>query len=149
MKLVSWNCRGLGSKDKKEAMGKLIRVEKPQILLIQETKLKEHEASSRNATNLEEKKRSSNKCKRGFRGNLHSLEPINLSVGKQLSRHSALDHGQIGPSFTGMFYHILNVYIPNNYWEKSECWDSLLGIGEVQVHPKLYYREGILILPCI
>ena len=44
MKLVSYNCTGLGRKVKKEAMGKLIRIEKPQILLIRETKLKGHEA---------------------------------------------------------------------------------------------------------
>jgi exonuclease III len=43
MKLVSWNCRGLGSKEKKEAMGKFIRSEKPQILLVYETKLGESE----------------------------------------------------------------------------------------------------------
>jgi hypothetical protein len=32
----------------------------------------------------------------------------------------------------GMSYHILNVYIPNNYWEKAEHWESLLKIGEVR-----------------
>jgi exonuclease III len=40
MKVVSWNCRGLGQAEKIEALRKLIRIEKPQILLIQETKLK-------------------------------------------------------------------------------------------------------------
>jgi exonuclease III len=39
MKVVSWNCSGLGQMEKEEAMRKLIRIEKPQILLIQETKL--------------------------------------------------------------------------------------------------------------
>jgi hypothetical protein len=31
---------------------------------------------------------------------------------------------------SGMSYHIFNVYMPNNYWEKVECWDSLLGLGD-------------------
>jgi exonuclease III len=44
MKVVSWNCRGTGQWEKKEAMGKLIRIEKPHILLIQETKLQGNEA---------------------------------------------------------------------------------------------------------
>jgi exonuclease III len=44
MKLVSWNCRGLGGREKKEAIGKIIRVEKPQILLIQETKMRDFES---------------------------------------------------------------------------------------------------------
>jgi hypothetical protein len=26
--------------------------------------------------------------------------------------------------------HITNVYMPNNYWEKLECWDSVLGFME-------------------
>jgi exonuclease III len=44
MKIISWNCRGLGSKGKKEEVGKLIRVEKPSILLLHETKMRDLEA---------------------------------------------------------------------------------------------------------
>jgi exonuclease III len=39
MKVVSWNCRGMGNKTKEEAMKSLIRIEAPDILLIQETKM--------------------------------------------------------------------------------------------------------------
>jgi len=38
MKVISWNCRGMGSKVKEEAMRSLIRTETPDILLVQETK---------------------------------------------------------------------------------------------------------------
>ena len=41
MKTISWNCRGLGSKGKEEAMLDLISLHHPDILLIQETKLEE------------------------------------------------------------------------------------------------------------
>jgi exonuclease III len=41
MKIVSWNCRGLGSNHKKEELKKLLQVEKPSILMLQETKLGE------------------------------------------------------------------------------------------------------------
>lgn len=41
MKIVSWNCRGMGSKIKEEAIKSLIRTEAPDILLIQETKLED------------------------------------------------------------------------------------------------------------
>ena len=41
MKVISWNCRGLGSKGKEEAMLDLISLHQPDILLIQETKLEE------------------------------------------------------------------------------------------------------------
>jgi exonuclease III len=39
MKIVSWNCRGLDSSHKKEDLKKLLHVEKPSILMLQETKL--------------------------------------------------------------------------------------------------------------
>ena len=43
MIVLSWNCRALGSKSKEESLRDLIRVEKPTIILIQETKLEEVE----------------------------------------------------------------------------------------------------------
>ena len=41
MKYISWNCRGLGSKLKEDAIRDLIRIHKPEILLLQETKMEE------------------------------------------------------------------------------------------------------------
>ena len=41
MKIISWNCRGMGSKIKEEATRNLIRIETPDIFLIQETKMEE------------------------------------------------------------------------------------------------------------
>ena len=41
MKVISWNCRGLGSKGKEEAMLNLISLHQPDILLIQETNMEE------------------------------------------------------------------------------------------------------------
>ena len=41
MQLVSWNCRGLGSKTKEEALRDLTRLARPEVLLIQEMKLEE------------------------------------------------------------------------------------------------------------
>ena len=39
MKYVSWNCRGLGSNLKEESLKDIVRLYKPEVLLIQETKL--------------------------------------------------------------------------------------------------------------
>ena len=41
MKYVSWNCRGLGSRLKEEALKDIVRMYSPEILLIQETKLED------------------------------------------------------------------------------------------------------------
>ena len=43
MKVVSWNCRGLGGSTKVEAIKDIIKSEKAGILLIQETKMSEAE----------------------------------------------------------------------------------------------------------
>ena len=39
MKVVSWNYRGLGGSSKVEALKYIVKTEKPDILLIQETKM--------------------------------------------------------------------------------------------------------------
>jgi exonuclease III len=46
MKVVSWNYRGLGQREKRKekAMGNLNKIERPHILLIQETKMQGSEA---------------------------------------------------------------------------------------------------------
>lgn len=41
MKHVSWNCRGLGSRLKEDALKDIVRLHTPEILLIQETKLED------------------------------------------------------------------------------------------------------------
>ena len=43
MKVVSWNCRGIGGSSKVEALKYIVKIEKPDILLIQETKMSEVE----------------------------------------------------------------------------------------------------------
>ena len=43
MKIVSWNCRGLGRENKVEAIKEIIKSERPNILLIQETKMSDVE----------------------------------------------------------------------------------------------------------
>lgn len=44
MKVVSWNCRGLGSKLKMDSVRDLIQTEQPGILLIQKSKIEDKRA---------------------------------------------------------------------------------------------------------
>lgn len=39
MKLVSWNCKGLGNPSKAEAVKDLLKIETPKILMLQETNI--------------------------------------------------------------------------------------------------------------
>ena len=49
MKLVSWNCRGLGGSIKVEALKNIINTENLDIMLVQETKMPEDEVMSRSS----------------------------------------------------------------------------------------------------
>jgi exonuclease III len=44
MKITSWNCRGLGSKKKEEALRGIIKAMRTDILLIQETKMSQQDS---------------------------------------------------------------------------------------------------------
>ena len=39
MQIVSWNCRGLGNSTKPEAVKDFLKIETPDILMLQETKI--------------------------------------------------------------------------------------------------------------
>ena len=39
MQLVSWNCKGLGNPEKAEAVKDILKIETPEILMLQETKI--------------------------------------------------------------------------------------------------------------
>ena len=69
MRYISWNCRGLGSPQKVEAMKDLVRINKPEILLVQETKMED--GSALHAGNLFWKKGPGNAVSsRGASGGL-------------------------------------------------------------------------------
>jgi hypothetical protein len=40
---------------------------------------------------------------------------------------------------SGMNYHIVNIYMPNNYWEKVDCWNSLLNLTSVDPLPNIIF----------
>eukprot|EP00253_Pinus_taeda_P011135 PITA_11135 len=124
MKIVSWNCRGIGSKIKEEAIRSLIRTETPDILLIQETKLEDF-------VFLQESKKLWSKCEakvisaQGASGGLATLWNASKFsfVSETLNTHwlllklQHLDSKEI--------INLFNVYIPLNAVEKKACWDSI------------------------
>jgi exonuclease III len=130
MKVVSWNCRGLGQAEKKEALRKLIRTEKPQILLIQETKLKDDEV-------LREIKQLWNPSEgvaisaRGASGG--SCTAWSTQIFKEEQREVTnhwtmvkLKHLQSGITFP-----VCNVYMPNNIREKKDCWETMSKLKDI------------------
>eukprot|EP00253_Pinus_taeda_P018178 PITA_18178 len=88
MKLVSWNCRGLGNPSTLEAIKDLLKAEPSDILMLQETKI-EGQAL------LDISKSKWNK---------------NIELTHKVSK---------------LIVSLFNLYVPVNYFEKRECWNSL------------------------
>lgn len=111
-------------------MGKLIKSEKHQILLIQETKTQGHEAL-REIQQLWKAREGVVISVRGALGEICTI--WNTTTFHEERRYEATHWvmAQLKHLPSSKIYLIINVYIPNNYWEKVECWESLLGIKDV------------------
>jgi exonuclease III len=124
MQLVSWNCRGLGSKTKEEALRDLTRLAKPEVLLIQETKLEEEDLLR--ASNLFWKKGPGRAVSaRGASGGLATLWD---SSKIDLIEDAATTHWlytKLLHKGSGHLVSLFNLYVPALINEKKDCWDSL------------------------
>ena len=120
MRIISWNCRGLGSKGKEEAMLDLISLHHPNILLIQETKLEEI-AFLQTSKKFWKKKGAAALSSRGASGGIGTLwdERKFEAIVIKNSTHwilIVLKHKD-----TNFLVSIVNLYAPNSYSEKIEC----------------------------
>jgi exonuclease III len=119
MKVVSWNCKGTGSKEKNEYLGKLIHIERPSILLIQETKVRESEV-------IQEMQRIWRKSKSlaisasGSLGGLCTLWSSDLFQLEESHQEVNWILVKLIHIPSGMIYHIVNIYMPTNYWKKID-----------------------------
>jgi exonuclease III len=129
MKIISWNCRGMGSKVKEEATRSLIRREAPDILLIQETKMEDNEFLQ-----ISKKfwKGSSGQAvsARGASGGLGSLwNPLKYRLVTELHNTHWL-FLKLQPLDSREALSLFNVYVPSSIGEKRECWDSIRHLSE-------------------
>jgi exonuclease III len=128
--------------EKKEAMRKPIRIEKPQILLIQETKLQGDEA-------LREMKQIWNPSSgvtlsaRGTSGAICTIWNTQIFKEEQRvdSKHWTLV--KLKNLQTCITYPICNVYIPNNFWEKKDCWETLMKSKELDAQENCIIAEDL------
>jgi exonuclease III len=111
-------------------MRKLIRTEKPQILLIQETKLQGEEAL-REIKQIWNPSSGAALSARGASGGICTV--WNTQIFKEEQRVDSnhwmlvkLKHLQ-----TGIIYPICNVYMPNNFREKKDCWETLMKLKDL------------------
>ena len=124
MQITSWNCRGLGSPIKAEAVKDLMKMAHSEILLLQETKIEEDVLIliSKNKWKLNSGKAIS------ARGSYGGLATLWCEENFQLKKEYATQHWIFSELFhytSKTTYALFNLYVPVNYMEKKECWLSL------------------------
>ena len=124
MNVVSWNCRGLGNSSKVEVVKDHVRMDSPDVLLLQETKNEEgnllslrKQNSKKNAGKVVSARGSSGGLATLWTEDLFSLEN---SFVTQYWIFTELQHTSSNISLV-----IFNLYVPINSQEKRECWNSL------------------------
>jgi exonuclease III len=125
MKLTSWNCRGLGSKRKEEALRDIIRASKADILLIQETKMSQQD-SIKVSKNVWRNNQGLAENARGASGGLCTL--WNTSKIELISSDSCMHwiYTQLLHKESGHTVSLFNIYVPQHIEEKKNCWKTLL-----------------------
>src|ERR1700733_13854712 len=113
MNIVSWNCRGLGSPEKLNAIKDLINQEKPDILLIQETKTTEQDflLQTQRLRNYQGISKGSSGASGGI-GTLWNTNKWEI-ISSQLCNWWI--RTELKNKSTRESYHIYNIYAPNHY----------------------------------
>eukprot|EP00253_Pinus_taeda_P022180 PITA_22180 len=123
MKLLSWNSRGMGHPSKSAALRDLLQTERPEIILIQETKKSQSEMQKVVDAQKNFSETSSNS--RGASGGItvmwnNQQWDCKSSFLNQNWLRINLSHKDESCDLI-----IYNVYIPNQYREKEQCWKEL------------------------
>jgi exonuclease III len=124
MKIISWNCRGLGSQRKKEAMKDLIRISNLDILLVQETKLEESEFLQTSAR-LWEKGAGAMVSVRGASGGIGSLWNSSTLEILKIENYTQWILTILLHKESGIQVSIFNLYVLVLPEEKKVCWNKL------------------------
>lgn len=129
MKLVSWNCRGLGNPAKIEAVKDLLKSEPADILLLQETKIA-GQALLEISKSSWKKSSGTTVSARGSSGGLATL--WNEDKFQLINTHEILHwiFSEIIHLASKLTISLVNLYVPVNYSEKRDCWNSLAAFLE-------------------
>ena len=124
MRYISWNCRGLGSTPKEEAMKDLVRIHTPEILLVQETKMEESTAL-RIGKKFWKKGPGIGNNSRGASGGIATFWDSNLYNLEAEERTLHWVFTKLSHKPSGRTVSMFNLYVPIMHSEKKECWNTL------------------------
>ena len=124
MRYISWNCRGLGSPQKAEAMKDLVRINKPEIILVQETKM-EGDLALQAGKLFWKKGPGKAVSSRGASGGLATF--WDSSKFELLSFHSTTHwiFTKFIHKVSGHHVSLFNLYVPILIAKQKECWESI------------------------
>jgi exonuclease III len=124
MKIVSWNCRGLGNPTKIEVVKDLMKVEPADILMLQETKI-EGEALLEINKHKWQKNTGKAISARGTSGGIKTLwkaEQFSL-VNSYNTQHWSFT--ELKHTASKLTIALFNLYVPTLHNEKKDCWKTL------------------------
>jgi exonuclease III len=130
MKILSWNCRGLGSPQAVRALLRLTRIENPQIVFLMETRLKANEVESvRNKLGF--KYCLSVDCRGAGRERAGGLtlmwmEHLNISIKSYSLNHI---HGICDDEENGEVWDLTSIYGHPEEHHKKKTWDLIDSLG--------------------
>lgn len=123
MNLVSWNCRGMGSSLKTNAVRDLLKSEHPDILLLQETKINDQDFKNFLKINkIYEGTTISASGASGGIGTIWDKRNWKLLSQKHSSWWLRSDVQNVTKTEE---YTIYNIYAPHQLHDKAACWNSI------------------------
>ena len=124
MKVLSWNCRGLGSRTKEDSMLYIIYLHQPDILLVQETKMEEN-VFLHVSQKFWKKGGKAAISSRGASGGIGTLWDDKKFEAVDIKYSSCWILTLLRQKDTNILVRIFNIYAPNSYAEKKVCWSLL------------------------
>ena len=123
IKVLSWNCRGLGHPSKTAALKDLIDQEKPGIIMIQETKQRQQEMQR---TIGQLKQYDGSICEaRGASGGITTMWNKNIWICTSNTINQYWIKVILEKQSKYKQIVVYNIYSPNHFRDKEQCWATL------------------------
>ena len=148
MKVVSWNCKGLGSLIKVDAIRYILKSKRPNILLIQETKMEKQEVMALSYL-FWKKYHGKSISSRGASGGITTFCNSNNYTIKSMKENNQWVITELQSKDKQYSICVCNVYDPTHYMDRMVFWEALNLLSEY-FHGKHSVFVGTSTLPnCI
>jgi exonuclease III len=142
MRIVSWNCRGLGNPSKVEAVKDLLKNESPEILMLQETKIEGETLIE--IIKLKWKKNVGKAMrKRGSSGGLATLWSKDKFHLESYFETQHWIHTKLQNYSSKITFSLFNLYVPILSTENEYCWQTLSVFLENQLHTNIIIARDL------